>query len=219
MAKKDFKDFVIVKNYAKIVKTYSYDKEHKAILTSFAFGDAPADTIFRFENKRTKVVEVNIDDIYKMYASNKYDSPQSFAEAVVQGYSLSITGDEEFTFIRSEVNDNRFDNTISNGLSTIEALFEIMKKVLGINVDNPLNEEMIETIYRDYLNKQKNLSIAIAGGAGGLGILIAIIIIVNGAGGLGGLLAAFSGVVGILAGIYFILRYVRFKKLLEKHSR
>lgn len=221
MAKKAFKDFVIVANYAKLVKDYTYDKQSNSILTAFPFGESLAEVIFRFgKDKRTRSAEIKIDEIYAVYGSKKYGTVQEFAHAITDGYSLSITGDDELTFIKSEVKDNNFEHTASNGLSTVEAIFERIKEVLGLKMENPLNEELIRDIHRDYLKKQKLLSLAIGAGGLGLFVLLLIIFIVKGeATGVLGLLGILLMIAGLLGGIFFMLRFRVYKKALERSIR
>ena len=220
MAKKAFKDFVIVRNYAKLVDDYTYDKESNTIMTCFPFGDTIAEVIFRFgKDKRTKAAEIKIDEIYEMYGQKFFITVKEFAKAICENYALGITGDDELTFIKSEVKDNSFEHTASNGLSTVEAIFERIKEVLNLKMENPLNEELIRNIHRDYLKKEKWLSLGIGVVSAAVGIIIMIVILANGAGGLLGLLAILIMLAGLGAGIFYLLRFLRFKKNLERSQR
>lgn len=222
MAKKAFKDFVIVANYAKLIKDYNYDKKENVILTCFAFGDTIADVMFRFgKDKRTKEVEIKINDIYELYGKRFYITVEEFAKAICEDYVLSITGDEERTFIKSEIKDNSFDHTASNGLSTVEAIFERIKELLSLKIENPLNEEVIREIHRDYLKKQKWISLGISVGGFAAFLLMIILFIANNgeAHGFLGFLGALVLIVGLVAGVIYILKFLRFKKELERSIR
>lgn len=222
MAKKAFKDFVIVANYAKLIKDYNYDKKANAILTCFAFGDAIADVIFHFgKDKRTKAVEIKIDDIYDHYGAKFYVNVKEFAKAICEDYVLTVTGDDELTFIKSEIKDNSFDHTASNGLSTVEAIFERIKQILALKIENPLNEEVIREIHRDYLKKQKLISLAIAIGGFAVFLLMIILFIANNgeATGFLGFLGFLATFVGLAAGIVYIFKFLRYKKELERSIR
>ena len=222
MAKKAFRDFAIVKNYAKLVKTYSCDKDkdtkERTIYTQFLFGDALVTASFEFgRDKRTKRVDVVIDDIFDKYGRKRYSSATEFARAICSGLKLTYDDSHDITTVASLTKHNSFDNTISNGLSTMEALFERIKEVLGLTVENPINEDLIKQIYIDYLLKRRNFSfvVSMVGFAAFLAIVI-YIIINQGMGGLLGLFLFFVMGIGFLAGVGYILAFVYYKK---KHER
>ena len=217
MAKKDFKDFPIVKHYAQAIKEFTYDKESRAVLTAFPFGDTIADCIFRFgKDKRTQTVELRINDIYDMYGKRYFITVEEFAKEICDGYALTMTGDMQDTFIRTEVKDNHFEHTASNGLASVEALFSRIIEVCELKIRNPLNEELIRNIHREYLKKQKIISLLIGIASAAIGIVLLVIFLVKGAGGLLGLLGALFLVLGLIGGAFFLLRYRYFKKELEK---
>lgn len=213
MAKKPFKDEKIVRHFADLLKDSTYDKQNQALLTHFFYGDAQVDVIFRFRGRHTSRVSFMMNDVYEAYGKARFEDIDKFAAAVVGTYALEIEHHDEFLWIHSDCKENSFENSWSDGLSTAEVLCEILNKVLGLNLENPFDEQLIRGIHIDYLKKKKWIFFAAFAGSFAVALIFLIVFIANGgsAHGVGGLLGLFLFISGLLGGIVFLFPYLHYR--------
>lgn len=188
--------------------------------------------MFSFEKQQSRVVMFDLQNIYEVYAKNRFASCDAMVKTLVSRHTYfdTIEVDGRLLII-SDLRVNRIDHVCSQALTNVSLIMHCLNELLNLSADCCTEEEW-RAIHRAYLDKQRRKNSYIGGDCIGLFALsvasfILAIINMNGTWRLGGivireshlaffLIFLFVGIIGLIAGIIFNLKSRYFKSHIER---
>ncbi len=211
------KDYNLILYLAKL--TGAKPKRSKTSLYCFfPYSDEVAiTTFFTFQNKKSTAVFFDLVDLYVEYATH-YGAYRDFVDALVAKYDFFETADVDGDYyVYSDLSVNKIDHTASAALTNITVMVNCLNEMLGRNEDS-FSEEEWRNLHRSLLTKQKRLSlVGVVGGAVAFALGIWLLT-TNAENGLL-LLALLLGVGGIVAAIFFGIKYKYYSSQIKKSLR
>ena len=204
MAKKEFKDYKIIKYLAKLAHTSKKDIKKDSITSSYVFGDAVYDYCVNFKNGRSTQVTYDLEPCWEAYGKDKYPKYIDFLNDLVKKhpyFEITFGGDDPFICI--DVTEMKMQKTYSQALSSMAVLHLDLSEMLG-DQDDQFDEEDIKGLYRDYLKHNCKLcSIFMITGILSFVLSIVILIATNGScDGFLALLVVLMFVYGVGGGLF-----------------
>ena len=207
------KDYDLLMYLAKLTGAKPKKSKHSLYCFFPYSDDAVMTTFFTFKNKKSTAVYFDLLEIFEEHVT-EYGTYEDFVEAFCQKYDFfepAQIGDDWYVY--SDLSVNKLDRDFVPALTNITVMVGCLNEFLGRDEDN-YSEEEWRNLYRSMTAQKKKHSLF--GIIGSVAAAVVGSVLLNLAEGTGflGLLGFLLVPAGVIAAIYFIIRYRYFNSKL-----